>query len=121
MPNVNTLLHERVVLKCEFVDRIFLNGYVARLQEPDDLAWFLCQHRGQEIPRYELLGEITRSLVAEVAALAEKKGIPIVRFEKRQRKTPRNASSSSTSSLISGCSTPLGNGPRPTSGSRRRS
>lgn len=56
MPNVNTLLDEHVVLKCEFVDRIFLNGYVARLQEPHDLAWFLCQHRGEEIPRYEVLG-----------------------------------------------------------------
>jgi hypothetical protein len=37
------------------VDRIFLNGYVAKLQEPDQLAWFLGQHRGEELPRYELL------------------------------------------------------------------
>lgn len=32
------------MLKCEMVDRIFLNGYVAKLQEPDQLFWFLCQH-----------------------------------------------------------------------------
>ncbi len=27
MPNINTLLDEDVVLKYEFADRIFLNGY----------------------------------------------------------------------------------------------
>ena len=52
MPNVNTLLDEHVVLKCEFVDRIFVNGYVGHFQEANDLSWFLCQHRGEEIPRY---------------------------------------------------------------------
>ena len=86
MPNVNTLLAEHVTLKYEFVDRIFLNGYVAKLQEPDQLAWFLCQHRGEEIPRYELLGEMTRHFVAAIEELAEARRIPIVDFEKGQRK-----------------------------------
>ncbi len=30
MPNINSLLDDYVVLKYEFVDRIFLNGYVSR-------------------------------------------------------------------------------------------
>jgi hypothetical protein len=64
MPNVNTLLDEHVVLKYEFPDRFFLNGYIAKLQEPNQLSWFPCQHRGEEIPRYEVLGEMTRSFVA---------------------------------------------------------
>lgn len=86
MPNVNTLLDEHVVLKYEFVDRIFVNGYVARFQEPDDLSWFLCRHRGEEIPRYEVLGEMTRRFVAEIEKLAESKAIPVVQFEGGQRK-----------------------------------
>ncbi len=86
MPNVNTLLDEHVVLKYEFADRIFLNGYVSRLQEPDDLAWFLCQHRGEEIPRYEVLGEMTRAFVAAIEEMAEKRSIPVVHFERGQRK-----------------------------------
>ncbi len=86
MPNVNTLLDEHVVLKYEFADRIFLNGYVARLQEPDDLRWFLCQHRAEEIPRYEVLGEMTRAFVTAIEALAAKKGIPVIQFERGQRK-----------------------------------
>ena len=56
MPNINSLLDDHVVLKYEFVDRIFLNGYVSRLQPSDDLAWCLCQHQGQRLPRYQLLG-----------------------------------------------------------------
>ncbi len=38
MPNVNTLQDEHVVLKYEFVDRIFVNGYVARFQGAADLS-----------------------------------------------------------------------------------
>lgn len=86
MPNVNTLLDEHVVLKYEFPDRLFLNGYVAKLQEPNQLSWFLCQHRGEEIPRYEVLGEMTRSFVAAIEKYAADRKIPIVQFERGQRK-----------------------------------
>lgn len=86
MPNVNTLLRDHVALKCEMVDRVFLNGYVAKLQEPDQLYWFLCQHRGQEIPRYELLGKMTHEFVAAVESYSTERGVPLVNFEKGQRK-----------------------------------
>ena len=81
MPNVNTLLDEHVVLKYECVDRLFLNGYVPKLQ----LALFL-HHRGEEIPRYALLGEMTRVLLREIERLAEEGGIPMVQFERGERK-----------------------------------
>jgi hypothetical protein len=86
VPNVNTLLDEHVVLKYEFVDRIFLNGYLARLQEPADLSRFLCQHRGEEIPRYAVLGEMTAAFVAAVLKYAADHQVPIVEFERGQRK-----------------------------------
>ena len=86
MPDLNTLLDQHVTLAYEFVDRIFLNGYVAKLQEPDQLAWFLSQHRGQEIPRHELLGKMTRDFVVAVEELARSQHIPVVHFEKGQRK-----------------------------------
>jgi hypothetical protein len=86
VPNVNTLLRDHVTLKCEMVDRMFLNGYVAKLQEPDQLFWFLCQHRGEEIPRYELLGKMTRDFVAAVEDYAAVHGVPLVQLEKGQRK-----------------------------------
>ncbi len=86
MPNVNSLLDEHVVLKYECLDRIFLNGYVAKLQQPDQLSWFLCQHRGEAIPRYQVLGEMTRDFLAAVERLAAEKKIPVVHFERGQRK-----------------------------------
>lgn len=86
MRNLNTLLDQHVTLAYEFVDRVFLNGYVAKLQDPDQLAWFLCQHRGEEIPRYELLGKMTRDLVAAIEQMAEDRHIPVIHFEKGQRK-----------------------------------
>lgn len=86
MPDLNTLLDDHVILKYESVDRIFLNGYVAKLQDPDQLAWFLCQHRGDEIPRYERLGKMTREFVAAIDKLIADKRIPVVHFQKGQRK-----------------------------------
>src|SRR5215831_21037652 len=75
MPNLNTLL-----------DRCFLNGYVARLQDADDLAWFLTKVRGHDIPRYEVLGEMSRRFVAAVEKLAADQHIPLIEFERGQRK-----------------------------------
>ena len=86
MPDLNTLLDQHVTLVYESVDRVFLNGYVARLQEPDQLAWFLGQHRGEKLPRYELLGKMTSEFVAAVEQMAQDHHIPVVHFEKGQRK-----------------------------------
>jgi hypothetical protein len=86
MPNVTTLLDEHVVLKYECLDRLFLNGYLAKLQEPDQLAWFLTGHRGEEIPRYAVLGEMTAGFLRAVEQLAEQRSIPVIHFERGQRK-----------------------------------
>src|SRR6266566_3771999 len=86
VPDLDTLLDQHVVLDYESVDRIFLNAYVARLQDPRQLDWFLGRHRGEELPRYELLGKMTREFVAAVERLALDQGIPVVHFEKGQRK-----------------------------------
>ena len=86
MPDLNTLLDQHVTLVYESIDRVFLNGYVAKLQEPDQLAWFLGQHRGQALPRYELLGEMTRDFVAAIEQYARDRNIPVIDFEKGQRK-----------------------------------
>lgn len=86
MPNINNLLDDHVALKCECIDRVLLNGYVPKLQTPEQLSWFLCQHRGEKIPRYEILGKMTAAFTKAVEHMAEEKQIPIVHFEKGQRK-----------------------------------
>jgi hypothetical protein len=91
VPNVNTLLDEHVVLKYEMVDRVFGHAYLPRLQEPEDLAWFLTRHLGQEIPRYEVLGEITRRYVAAVEKFAADHQIPMLEFERPGQGGPGQA------------------------------
>ncbi|MBW2006330.1 MAG: hypothetical protein JRI72_17360 [Deltaproteobacteria bacterium] len=49
MPNINDLLRDHVTLQVEFLDRIYLNGYIPNLQIPGQLIAFLVQHRKQKI------------------------------------------------------------------------
>jgi hypothetical protein len=86
MVDVNTLLDDCVTLRYECIDRIFLNGYVPRLQTPEGLARFLRDQPGEEIPRYAILGERTQAFLREVERLAETAGIPLIHFERGQRK-----------------------------------
>ena len=75
MPDLNTVLDQHVTLVYESVDRVFLNGYVAKLQEPGQLAWFLGPHRAEALPRYELLGKMTRDFVAAIERYARDRNI----------------------------------------------
>ena len=86
MPDLNTVLDQHVTLVYESVDRVFLNGYVAKLQEPGQLAWFLGPHRAEALPRYELLGKMTRDFVAAIEQYARDRNIPVIDFDKGQRK-----------------------------------
>jgi hypothetical protein len=86
MMTIPELLREHVSLEVECVDRVYLNGYIASLQWSGGLVYFLEQQRGQPIASPALLGEITQSFAAHVAAFAKQEGIPIVHFQKGQRK-----------------------------------
>jgi hypothetical protein len=86
MPNTVSLLDEHVVLNYECFDRLFFNGYLPRLQTPEQLAYFLTQVRGEEIPRYRVVGEMTAGYLRAVDAYATAHGVPVVQFEGGQRK-----------------------------------
>jgi hypothetical protein len=86
MMTIPELLKEHVSLDLECVDRVYLNGYIPALQFSGGLVYFLEHHRGQLIASPVLLGEITQAFANQVEALAKQEGIPLVRFEKGQRK-----------------------------------
>jgi len=86
MANIGKLLREHITLEVECVDRMYLNGYVARLQTPGQLVDFLRRHRGHAIPSPVLLGEMTKDFVKRVEAYARENSIPIVQFERDERK-----------------------------------
>jgi hypothetical protein len=86
MRTIPELLQEHVALEVECIDRVYLNGYVPILQRSGGLVHFLCHHRGEIIPSPALLGRISQGFVAELKAYAEAHHIPLVHFEKGQRK-----------------------------------
>jgi hypothetical protein len=86
MLTILELLREHVSLDLECVDRVYLNGYIPMLQFSGGLVYFLEHQRGQMIASPALLGEITETFAAQVKAFAEREGIPLVHFEKGQRK-----------------------------------
>ena len=86
MPTIPELLREHVALDIECVDRVYLNGYVPTLQTSGSLVYFLEQQHGQMIASPAMLGKITETLTADIEEFARRQQIPIVRFQKGQRK-----------------------------------
>jgi DNA-binding transcriptional ArsR family regulator len=84
--NIDSLLRERVTLEVESIDRIYLNGYVPKLQIPAQLVAFLVKHRGNRLASPALLGRMTREWVAAVERFASEREIPLVRFGRGERK-----------------------------------
>jgi hypothetical protein len=86
MTNINELLREHVTLDIECIDRIYLNGYIPTLQVPGQVVNFLTRHRGHTIPSPVLLGRMGQQFVTAVKSYAEQHAIPIVHFDRNQRK-----------------------------------
>jgi hypothetical protein len=85
-PNIETIIRDRVTLTIDCIDRLYLNGYVPRLQTSGQLCWFLQDHLGNPIPSPALLRPLHDRFVRDVATFAEAGKIPVVHFERGQRK-----------------------------------
>jgi hypothetical protein len=70
-----------VTLQVRSVDRLFLQGYVPRLQTQGQVIRFLLD-RGFPIPSPTLLGKMGREYVAAINRFIEDHEIPVVRFVK---------------------------------------
>jgi hypothetical protein len=85
MPNVAELIKDHVTLSVDCVDRLYLNGYVPRLQSSGGVVGFLT-HRGQAIPSPALFGKITEAFKRELRTWAERASLPWLEFGKGERK-----------------------------------
>jgi hypothetical protein len=86
MPNVAEIIREHVTLDIKCVDRLYLNGYVPRLQSEGGVVAFLRQAGGAVIPSPAVFGEITTSFRMRLRAWCEGRGIPWIEFRKGERK-----------------------------------
>ena len=82
MATISSLLSEHVTLQVRSVDRIFLAGYVPRLQCDGQLVRFLNDRAGGTIPSPAILGKIGRGYVEEINRFVNANEIPVVRFTK---------------------------------------
>jgi hypothetical protein len=87
--NVRDLLDGHVTLELESLDRLYLNGFVPKLQYGAGLVQFLSQHRGQPIASPALLGQITGQFVANVREFARRHDIPLFPFGRNESKDKR--------------------------------
>ena len=84
--SVAEILDEHVVLELESLDRMYLNLYVPKLMYPKGVVSYLRYHLGYPVASSRMLKPITDRFIASILQFSKQELVPIVRFEKDQRK-----------------------------------
>lgn len=84
--NVSEIIREHVTLEVESIDRLYLNVYQPQLQRDLGVVGFFRHHRGQPFAASKLMADMTRTFVASIEAFAKAQQIPLITFQKGQRK-----------------------------------
>ena len=75
-----------VTLDVSCLDRVYLNGYVAKLQTPGGVVYFFRDHRGKPIVSPALFEPIGEKFRKDIRDWAQANGIPVIRFKAGERK-----------------------------------
>jgi hypothetical protein len=70
--------HVRLDISC--LDRVYLNGYVAKLQTPGGVVWFFHEHRGKPIVSPALFEPIGEKFRRDIKDWAQVNSVPVIRF-----------------------------------------
>jgi hypothetical protein len=80
------ILQKHVTLEVEGIDRMYLNVYVPRLQIAEGALGFIRRHRGYPVASTRMVEPITREFVAAIEKFVGDHSLPLVSFDKGQRK-----------------------------------
>jgi hypothetical protein len=80
------LLQKHVTLEVESIDRLYLNVYIPKLQHAGGASWFLKHARQYPVASSAAMAPISRAFVAAIEAYAQTYQVPVLTFEKGQRK-----------------------------------
>jgi hypothetical protein len=83
---VSTVLQDHVTLEVESIDRMYLNAYVPRLQMVGSVVHFFREHRGESMATGKRMSDMTVAFREAVDRFADRYDIPVVHFEKKQKK-----------------------------------
>jgi hypothetical protein len=84
--SVAEVLEEHVVLEVEGIDRMYLNVYIPQLQRELGVVSFFRFHRGFKFASSALMLPITQRFIGKVEQFVQQQRVPLVCFEKLQRK-----------------------------------
>jgi len=84
--SVAEILTDHVTFQLESIDRMYLNVYIPELQYEGGVVKFFHGHRGQPIASSVLMSPMTKSFVQATERFAEEYEVPLIEFEKGQRK-----------------------------------
>src|SRR5512135_3430973 len=76
--------HVRLDISC--LDRLYLTGFVAKLQTAGGVIYFLRDHRGKPIASPALFEPIGEKFRREIKDWAQANGVPLIRFTAGERK-----------------------------------
>ena len=79
-------IDSHTTLEVESLDRIYLKVIQMRLQNMGGIAWFFRKHRGEAFATAKVMAEMTRPFVAAIETFAKTNAIPLIGFERGQRK-----------------------------------
>jgi hypothetical protein len=86
VPNVAEIIKDHVTLEVRCLDRLYLNGYVPRLQSSGGVVDFLVRACRQPIASPAVFGQITNAFKTQLRTWADHHHIPWIEFRKGERK-----------------------------------
>jgi hypothetical protein len=84
--SVAEIVDKHVTLKVEGIDRMYLHAYIPKLQSEQGAAFFFRGHRQQVVASPALMAPMSRGFVAALDRFAVENKVPVVLFQKGQRK-----------------------------------
>jgi hypothetical protein len=84
--SVADVIDEHVTLELESLDRVYLNVYQPQLQTPTAVFWFLRRFHGEGAVSSHKMRAITERFLGAIEGYADEHNLPLISFEKGQRK-----------------------------------
>src|SRR5215510_12168859 len=90
-PNIHAIIRHHVSLEVRCIDRVYVQGYMPKLQTSGGLCYFLHDYLGYPVPSPALLKPRHDRFIAAVQQFADRHGIPVLAFEPGESKDARVA------------------------------
>src|SRR5947207_7378422 len=83
-PNIDGIITDHVTLTVRCLDRIYLQGYMPKLQTSGGLCYFLRDHLGHPIPSPALFRPRHNGFINAIKTYAIDHAVPLIPFESGQ-------------------------------------